>query len=333
MARTYEYATSRQALYQPAAGPAFFEDWTAADLANPDLLCAEVSRLSYAPRDVATQALENVGFTLRAWVGGETGLDRLRAKGTDGFVATRHDDAVTVAAFRGTEANKPEDLLADLVVVPTDRAGGGQVHKGFAEAYAAERDQVLTALDQHSHGQLFITGHSLGAALATLGAADHQEGNPTLITFGSPRVGDEAFKARLDGIRCRRFVNCCDMVTRIPPPSFAFGPIRALLCELADASRFTGSGTADHCASDRLVQIPRGFNWRRPVLTCGQRAVRRPAPAHSRQTLCKLLPRTIKRPREQLIQLRHDRNSAPCSPSSVVRLPAIRRPSSYPRKA
>lgn len=235
MARKYRYETSRQALYEPATGAQFFEDWTPEDTANHDLLCAEMSRLAYARRDVVERSLSVAGFSLQQWIGSQAGRERLRARGTDGFVATSQD-GLTVAAFRGTEANKPEDLIADLIVVPTAWPDGGQVHRGFSEAYSAERDQIRSALDRHHRGQLLITGHSLGAALATLAAADHRGKNPTLITFGSPRAGDEGFGGRLGGITCRRFVNCCDVVTRIPPESFATEPIRILLGDLTGAA-------------------------------------------------------------------------------------------------
>ena len=51
--------------------------------------------------------------------------------------------------------------------------------------------QVLAARGGH----LLISGHSLGAGLATLAAADHASRNPALITFGSARVGDGALCA------------------------------------------------------------------------------------------------------------------------------------------
>ena len=116
MARTYPYDISRQALYRPAAGAVFFEAWVRErDTRNTDLLCAEMSRLAYAGRATVASSLDSIGFTLRLWFGGEAPEERLRTKGTDGFVATSAD--LTVLAFRGTEANKPEDLLADLFAI------------------------------------------------------------------------------------------------------------------------------------------------------------------------------------------------------------------------
>jgi hypothetical protein len=76
-----------------------------------------------------------------------------------------------------------------------------------------------------------ITGHSLGAALATLAAIVVKPAK--LITFGSPRVGNEALCGLLDGVEVRRFVNCCDLITRIPPPRFDQECVGGLLTELA----------------------------------------------------------------------------------------------------
>ena len=91
----------------------------------------------------------------------------------------------------------------------------GRVHMGFADALERiwnDIDAALAGLE----GELLCTGHSLGAALATL-AASRRPGS-RLITFGSPRVGDDDFVAALeDQADVSRFVNCCDLVTRLPP--------------------------------------------------------------------------------------------------------------------
>jgi pimeloyl-ACP methyl ester carboxylesterase len=170
---------------------------------------------------------------MRHWISGP--------HGTEGFIATSQDGALMVLAFRGTEADKPEDLLADGFAIAGTWAKSGQVHQGFAGAYAGVRGEINDVLAQHQ-GALLITGHSLGAALATLAAADHadRQPEPKLITFGSPRVGDATFAGLLDALNTRgnvrRFVDCCDVVTRVPPEQFNQAKIEALLVDLVPAS-------------------------------------------------------------------------------------------------
>ncbi|KAK4787139.1 hypothetical protein SAY86_010972 [Trapa natans] len=74
-----------------------------------------------------------------------------------------------------------------------------------------------------------ITGHSLGAALAVLVADDlsisitHNIPPIAVFSFGSPRVGNQAFADRViaRGVNVLRIVNDQDLVTRVPgPPVF-----------------------------------------------------------------------------------------------------------------
>jgi hypothetical protein len=66
--------------------------------------------------------------------------------------------------------------------------------------------------------------------LATLAAVDTAPAR--LVTFGSPRVGDEAFRALFAGLTVRRFVDCCDVVSRVPPERFDAAHLGRLLEEL-----------------------------------------------------------------------------------------------------
>ncbi len=234
MARVYAYADSADALFRPAKGLAavdFFQDWSDADRLEPHLLCAEMSRLAYMARPGVTDTLPRAGFMLRTWLGGERLTERFSSWGTDGFVAT-DGDGRTVIAFRGTESDKPEDLLADLMVKQVTWRHPGLVHAGFEEAFAKVIDPIRTALDETGGGSLLITGHSLGAAVATLVAADLRERRPALITFGSPRVGNADFARLLDRVTVARFVDCCDVVARIPPEAFNTPHIKRLFVEL-----------------------------------------------------------------------------------------------------
>src|SRR5262249_58747833 len=71
--------------------------------------------------------------------------------------------------------------------------------------------------------RVFFTGHSLGAALATL-AAHRYPHTAGVYTFGSPRVGNHAFVASFNARmaqRSFRYVNDHDIVAQVPPELLA----------------------------------------------------------------------------------------------------------------
>ncbi|CAJ1396703.1 unnamed protein product [Effrenium voratum] len=129
----------------------------------------------------------------------------------------KKNDTIEIA-FRGT--SNLMNVITDLTVrlVPY-LAGTGHVHQGFLDAYMSLHPQILDFLQQHPGADLLITGHSLGGALATLCAADFARARQVeCVTFGSPRVGDEAFGAlyRSSVKRSARVVNKFDPVPRTP---------------------------------------------------------------------------------------------------------------------
>ena len=118
-----------------------------------------------------------------------------------------------ILVFRGTDEFR--DWLTNIETYQThSRYGEGRVHKGFQRAL----DYVWSFLVDHLkafNGPLFYTGHSLGAALATLALVRYPAN--ALYTFGSPRVGDQAFVDSLKEQRVYRVVNNKDIVTMVPP--------------------------------------------------------------------------------------------------------------------
>ncbi|MDH5404395.1 MAG: lipase family protein [Candidatus Heimdallarchaeota archaeon] len=100
-----------------------------------------------------------------------------------------------------------------------------EVHEGFYGDYTSVRAQILEKVDAHlkkyPQSKIYITGHSLGAALAYICSVDlyyaRAMKNICLLTFGSPRPGNEIFSTSLDKkIEIRRVVNNRDIVCRIP---------------------------------------------------------------------------------------------------------------------
>ena len=196
---------------------------------------ALLSGLAYREKEFAARHLELDGFSKVTF---------FDVNGTQGFLAQhpgmgRHGP-FAVLSFRGTE-NDFKDLLTDIRIAKKRvRCDGHTAHEGFVSAldevwsapsppqWEGKRinvgwygyDGVEQALDAiEARGPLFMTGHSLGGALATLAA--YRRPPAALYTFGSPRVAGTDLAAHLNGeagLNAWRVVNSTDIVPRVPPP-------------------------------------------------------------------------------------------------------------------
>lgn len=196
---------------------------------NARFLC-EASALAYLAEAAGTRAFrEQLGLEARLFSAGNT----------QAWLGT--DPARIVIAFRGTESPTTIDGLKDvlltdalnLLVVPEGRLGhdlaaagvGARFHKGFADAIAAVWPPLCAAVEaevQRSDRPIWITGHSLGGALALYAAwllkrkfVPVQE----VCTFGAPMIGNraacDAFDREFRG-RIFRYVNGRDPVPKLP---------------------------------------------------------------------------------------------------------------------
>jgi pimeloyl-ACP methyl ester carboxylesterase len=205
------YDPTLRSLFFPETGAPvddFGTDW------ELDQVCAELCRLVYIPFEKGDEArlqaiLTNAGFSgpAQCFHDGRTGAQAFAVLGPDG---------TAYVAYRGTKITSLKDLIADLSPLPVRWHGAGRVHLGFWRCCRALRPAVEAWLADTPHDRLVLTGHSLGAAMATLMAALRPEAE--LVTFGSPRVGSPAFVASLAGRSLRRYVDCVDGVPRLPPP-------------------------------------------------------------------------------------------------------------------
>lgn len=123
-------------------------------------------------------------------------------------------------AFRGTEPKRIKDIKTDLNAVIRHCNSGGKIHTGFNNAFAEIALDLQNTLNQQAYKQkpLYITGHSLGGALATIAAKKltHAGGIAACYTFGSPRVGDTEWTSNIK-TPIYRVVNAHDPVTLVPP--------------------------------------------------------------------------------------------------------------------
>ncbi|RVW84471.1 Phospholipase A(1) DAD1, chloroplastic [Vitis vinifera] len=87
------------------------------------------------------------------------------------------------------------------------------------------RDEIGRVIRSYGDEPLSITitGHSLGAALATLAAYDiastfDHAPMVTVVSFGGPRVGNTSFRCQMEksGTKILRIVNSDDVITKVP---------------------------------------------------------------------------------------------------------------------
>lgn len=194
------------------------------------LALARISKLAYKDCELfETVALTKLGFRY--------------FKAVKGYITSAYvmaDDEKIIVVFRGSDEIKDwfNNIDVDLVGGPM----GGKVHEGFArmlhfvwrEVQLEIRQLKLAASQQNRSLPLLLTGHSLGAALATLATAYLREKDQPvqgLYSFGSPRVGDRTFARHFNGDfgdKTFRIVNQNDMITRLPPRVLSYSHVGQL---------------------------------------------------------------------------------------------------------
>jgi triacylglycerol lipase len=200
---------------------------------------------------------------------------------TNGFVAQNAE--MILVAFRGTDPLKPIDWFTDFDALQQhDDFPGARVHKGFDDAldavWRSKGEEVLPQrLAARGDRKVWITGHSLGGALAELAAAKAAivSGIPVqgVYTFGQPRVGDEGFARKVNevlGSRIFRFINNHDIVPRVPLFSMGYR-------HFADELLFKGITLENHVlgvetlfAAVRLAALAVNLDLAREVLALGE---------------------------------------------------------------
>lgn len=156
---------------------------------------------------------------------------------TLGIVAQNAADATDVViAVRGTDGIY--EWLQDVKFLPRpfpNVPGSGLTEDGFTDMYLSFSltpspsntflGDVVKLLPAKS--TVTVTGHSLGAALATLLALDlavHAQFALSVYTLASPRVGDLSFHNLYNHVveSTYRVANRLDIVPKTPPPLFYF---------------------------------------------------------------------------------------------------------------
>ncbi|KAJ7205859.1 alpha/beta-hydrolase [Mycena haematopus] len=211
-----------------------------ADANSTFLRPAQFARVAYCPSATITSwtcgapcdALKNITFLQS---GGDQGLIPLY------YIAHDADGQALIVAHEGTDAKNILSILNDakfgLVPLNVTRfpetAGKNiTVHSGFQETFERTADSllagVMSGLASTGVKKVVVTGHSLGAALATMTGAMIKDAvdssvDVSVTGFGLPRGGNPAWADFLDSqVGVTFMTNQNDPVPTVPPKFTGF---------------------------------------------------------------------------------------------------------------
>lgn len=192
---------------------------------------------------------------------------------TRGLVATGR--GATIVAFAGTDPVAFANWITNFNLGTRAR----DIHRGFDDAVDTVWRTISDALKPNKTQPVFVTGHSLGGALAIIAAerirCELKIEAGAVYTFGAPRVGSPAFARSYNagglGERTYRLIHGLDIVPTLPPSRLGFRHAgRMIMCERG--SRFTGTEAISMCDCDDppfFDTVRRGFRQRIADFTTG----------------------------------------------------------------
>lgn len=180
---------------------------------SKSVLFAKLSSIAYLEPEDSSIKFEELGYESVFF----------SHNGSQAYFLFNDDDIIFVC--RGTQPTEFKDIAADakLRLVPSS-SGIGKVHRGFKQSVDNLWNEIDTLLERYGKSRtIYLTGHSLGAGMATLIATrckrlDDIPSPEELYTYGSPRVGNDQYIKMMNdiGLIHHRWVNNADIVTRVP---------------------------------------------------------------------------------------------------------------------
>jgi triacylglycerol lipase len=171
---------------------------------------ALLSMIIYAaPKDARNFAQQIEGVETAEWIYSNTDTQAMWLEGK----------TMAILVFRGTEVHSRSDIKTDLLTYFKSAEPFSRVHAGFQQSLNSVWNRIFNHVSKRQTAlPLLITGHSLGAALATLAAAKilqlqtNQQSAESLekenlwpmsyvqglYTYGQPRVGNQDFATIFD---------------------------------------------------------------------------------------------------------------------------------------
>ncbi|KAL4782766.1 Alpha/Beta hydrolase protein [Aspergillus varians] len=186
-----------------------------------------------------------------------------------GFLAVDKTNELIVLSFRGSRT--PDTWTANLdfgKIAAEELCSGCEVHSGFWKSWQVVADSltsgVESAIAAYPGYTVVSTGHSFGAALATLAATVLRNAGHTveLYPYGSPRIGNDALAQYMtDQGNNYRVTHTDDPVPKLPPillgfnhlsPEYWITSANNVTPSTTDIQVITGIGSTDGNEGEKL---------------------------------------------------------------------------------
>ncbi|KHJ91942.1 triacylglycerol lipase [Oesophagostomum dentatum] len=209
------------------AAPSTIDATYSDDVARNKMLPLASAAYAKAPQNCLTNKFTNAVLKRQLNVK----CDSFRSDICSGYTAVLNGDKAIVVSFRGTDGFLQLMEEADKSVFKSQVSwiAGGKVSKYFNDAFmdmwnGGMKDDFNTLRQQYPGYQVWVTGHSLGGAMASLAASYivasklAPAASVELVTFGQPRTGNKDFSAAHDNQMAYSFrvTHWRDMVPHVP---------------------------------------------------------------------------------------------------------------------
>ena len=176
------------------------------EIENPGAHFATLAKIAYLTEQQSKPTVHELGYTKSKLVD---------HKGAECLIV--ENSSRVVLCFRGTEPTEFSDIKADLKAWKRESETEGMVHQGFYDYLEKIWEPVTKYIDTAARKkkELYICGHSLGGAMATLAASRLSKRLVACYTYGSPRVGGSVWRDAQSFMHFR-YVNNNDVVPRVP---------------------------------------------------------------------------------------------------------------------
>lgn len=222
LSATEEGTLSHEALFGPNKIYPYFDSHSQLHAESPHefsannaAMLAQCSMLAYVrEHEFIAEQFSKIGYD---------STEFFDVQGTFAYLAENQDHIVV--CFRGTESADKIDYLTDARFLQKNFTPHGRAHSGFIDALDLVETQILAALESRAKTTpsktVWFTGHSMGAALATLFSIKYPEKVDALYAIGSPRLANRKLARHWhETLNIFRIVNNNDLVTRVPTPPF-----------------------------------------------------------------------------------------------------------------